>query len=212
MSGCECGQRAQHRRVVLTGGPGAGKTAVLELVRHALAPHVDVLPEAASILFVGGFRRCVTDVGQQATQRGIFHVQREVEAIADAEGKAALEVCDRGSVDGFAYWPGDAAGFWAALGTTQAAELARYRAVIHLRTPSAGNGYNHDNPVRIESADEAARIDARIELAWQGHPRRFVVQSTADFLTKANQAIALLRAELPERCLAALQAAHPTKG
>jgi hypothetical protein len=30
--------------------------------------------------------------------------------------------------------------------------------VLHLRVPSA-SGYNHDNPVRVESAAEAAAID-----------------------------------------------------
>ncbi len=31
--------------MVLTGGPGAGKTAILELVRRTLCPHVALLPE-----------------------------------------------------------------------------------------------------------------------------------------------------------------------
>lgn len=34
-----------RRRVVLTGGPGAGKTAVLELVRQYFCKHIDVLPD-----------------------------------------------------------------------------------------------------------------------------------------------------------------------
>jgi nucleoside-triphosphatase THEP1 len=43
------------RRVVLTGGPGGGKTAVLELVQRTLCEHVKVLPEAAGMVFRGGF-------------------------------------------------------------------------------------------------------------------------------------------------------------
>jgi predicted ATPase len=31
---CECAAVHERRRVVLTGGPGAGKTAVLELIRR----------------------------------------------------------------------------------------------------------------------------------------------------------------------------------
>jgi uncharacterized protein (DUF2249 family) len=46
-----------RRRIVLTGGPGAGKTAVLELFRAAVCEHVNVLPEAAGIVFGGGFPR-----------------------------------------------------------------------------------------------------------------------------------------------------------
>jgi len=199
MSDCRCAQPHQRRRVVLTGGPGAGKTAVLELVRRTFCHHVDVLPEAASILFTGGFRRVPSAVGRQATQRAIYYVQRELETIAMHEGNPAIVLCDRGTVDGFAYWPGPG-DFWAALGTTHHAELTRYALVIHLRTPTAGDGYNHDNPVRVESAEEAAAIDERLAEAWAGHPRRVVIERAADFLSKANRALELLRAELPACC------------
>lgn len=198
----DCGCTAAHarKRIVLTGGPGAGKTAVLELVRQHLCRHVDVLPEAASILFLGGFRRGATAPARAATQRAIFTVQRELENIAEAESEAAIVLCDRGTIDGLAYWPGPG-DFFEQLGIDRSRELARYDAVVHLRTPPAGNGYTRsNNPARIESAAEAAAIDQRIALAWAGHPHRYVVESTEDFVHKAEQAIALLRREMPECC------------
>lgn len=199
MIGCDCDEPHERRRIVLTGGPGAGKTAVLELVRQSFCRHVDVLPESASILFRGGFRRGATPAGKAAAQRAIFHVQTELETVAEVEDNAAIVLCDRGTIDGFAYWPGPG-DFWASLGTTRDRELRRYDAVIHLRTPPLGGGYNHANPVRIESADEAAMVDRRLEAAWAGHPRRFVVESTSDFLTKVNRTLEILRNELPECC------------
>lgn len=57
MRGCACTARHNRLRVVLTGGPGAGKTAVLELIRQSLCTHVKILPEAAGIVFGGGFPR-----------------------------------------------------------------------------------------------------------------------------------------------------------
>lgn len=200
MPPCPCSERHQPRRVVLTGGPGAGKTAVLELVRHAFCTHVAVLPESAGIVFGGGFPRGESGAVRRAGQRAIYHVQRELEA-SQAESDAALVLCDRGTVDGLAYWPGPS-DFWTELGTTLAGQLARYDAVIHLRVPSPGNGYDHSNPLRIESAVEAAAIDARIAAAWNGHPKRFVVDPTPDFLTKASRVIALLREFVPRCCLA----------
>lgn len=185
---------APRRRVVLTGGPGAGKTAVLELVRQAFARQVQVLPEAAGIVFGGGFPRTGEDVCRRAGQRAIYHVQRELEAIADATTPAVV-LCDRGTVDGAAYWPGPDE-FWSSVGSTLADELARYHVVIHLRTPSPAHGYNRVNPLRIESADEAAAIDERILAAWAGHPRRIVIPAASDFLAKANQAIKVLASEL----------------
>jgi predicted ATPase len=199
MSACKCKEPHERRRIVLTGGPGAGKTAVLELVRRYFCKHIDVLPEAASVLFGGGFRRGTTLAGKAAAQRAIFHVQRELEAVADAEANAAIILCDRGTPDGLAYWPGPV-DYWVELGTTRERELARYDAVIHLRTPPSNGGYNHLNPVRIETAAEAAAIDKRIEEAWDGHPRRFMVENTPDFLDKAQAALAILRAELPVCC------------
>jgi predicted ATP-binding protein involved in virulence len=40
MKPCECREPHDHRRIVLTGGPGAGKTAVLELIRQYFCSHV----------------------------------------------------------------------------------------------------------------------------------------------------------------------------
>jgi hypothetical protein len=170
----------------------------LELVRQSFCTHVHVLPEAAGILFTGGFPRGSKPIERMATQRAIFHVQRELEAAQD-QSPAAIVLCDRGTVDGYAYWPADG-DFWAAVGTTREAELARYDTVIHLRSPTAEYGYNHDNPLRTETAAEASAIDERIARAWDGHPRRYVVDCTHDFLTKAHRAIALLREDLPACC------------
>ena len=36
---------------MLTGGPGAGKTATLEMIKDAFCDHVKVVPEAASVVF-----------------------------------------------------------------------------------------------------------------------------------------------------------------
>ena len=195
---CSCGRRHQRRRIVLTGGPGAGKTAVLELVRGYFCRHVSVLPEAASIIFAGGFPRLDRPAVKQAAQRAIFFVQRELENAADGADNPAIVLCDRGTVDGVAYWPGPD-DFWRAMETTREAQFARYDAVLHLRTPPL-SGYNHQNPMRVETAAEAAVIDQRIACAWEGHPRRFFLESTVDFLEKVRSAVRILREELPACC------------
>jgi predicted ATPase len=195
---CTCSTRHQRRRIVLTGGPGAGKTAVLELMRRYFCAHVSVLPESASIIFGGGFPRMDRPAVRRAGQRAIFFVQRELEEAADGADNPAIVLCDRGTVDGVAYWPGPD-DYFHAMETTRQAQLARYHTVLHLRTPPVA-GYNHQNPLRVESAAEAAVIDQRIALAWDGHPRRFFVESTVDFLEKARKAVRILRDELPDCC------------
>jgi predicted ATPase len=196
---CECTDVHRRRRVVVTGGPGAGKTALLELIRQSFCSHVKVLPEAASVVFGGGFPREDDPECRRAAQRAIFYVQRELEIAGDSHNPAIV-LCDRGTIDGLAYWPGPSEEFWSSLGTTLEIEFGRYDAVIHLRTPAQEHGYNHQNPLRTESAAAAADIDERIVRAWERHPRRFIVESSAEFLDKAARALELLGAELPECC------------
>jgi predicted ATPase len=195
---CACAHVHEPRRIVLTGGPGAGKTAVLEIVRIAMCRHVVVLPEAASVVFRGGFPRGSTLAVKQAGQRAIYYVQRELEATGLA-GDPAIVLCDRGTIDGSAYWPGPDP-IWQSVGSTSEAELARYDAVIHLRTPALDNGYNHDNPLRIETAEQAAAIDARIAEAWAPHPRRYEVLATPDFFAKVVRTLSSINGELPPCC------------
>lgn len=153
----------EPRRIVLTGGPGAGKTATLEMIKQSFCEHVRVLPEVATIVFGGGFPRSVTTDGLKAAQRAIFYVQRELEAVAIAEN-AAIALCDRGTLDGVAYWPGPEE-LWSLVGTSRQAEMARYHTIIHLRTPSADAGYTtrircESNPLpkRPASTGESPRL------------------------------------------------------
>jgi hypothetical protein len=203
-NGCNCQSPHVARRIVLTGGPGGGKTAVLELIRRYFCKHVRVLPEAASIVFGGGFPREDSARSRRAAQRAIFHIQRQLESLDGGDGPPAITLCDRGTLDCGAYWPDGVDGLFSEVGTTREGELGRYAAVMHLRTPSVDLGYNRANDLRIESASVAAAIDARIEQVWRGHPRRFFVDSRPDFLLKAAETLRRLRDELPPCCGAQL--------
>jgi predicted ATPase len=188
------------RLIVLTGGPGAGKTAALETARRNFCEHVAILPEAAGIVFGGGFPRGDSLSARRAAQRAIFHVQREMERLVLDEQRMSVALCDRGTIDGAAYWPGDVDGLFEAVGSRREAELRRYEAVIHMRTPPEARGYDRSNPLRTETAGEAHRIDVQIERAWSGHPRRFFVESTDDFVEKVRLVVERIRAELPRCC------------
>ncbi|HEU4726391.1 MAG TPA: AAA family ATPase [Kofleriaceae bacterium] len=196
---CTCAIEHAPRLVVVTGGPGGGKTALLEVAQRLLCRHVIVLPEAASILWRGQFPRHATLPGRRAAQRAIVGLQLEMQRMTIEEGHAALILCDRGTLDGLAYWPGTERAYFEDTHTTKERELARYAAVIHLQTPGLEHGYL-PSPLRLESAAEAAAIDIRIGEAWSGHPRRFVVESDDDFVRKLQRAIDLIAAEVPACC------------
>ena len=201
MKPCSCKKTSHETKlIVITGGPGAGKTAALEMARAHFCEHVCVLPEAATILFGGGFFRENNEVCRKAAQRAIYHIQVELERVVMESKKPVLGLCDRGTIDGLAYWKGTTEEFWEELGSDLKTELAKYAAVIHLKTPTLEHGYNHQNPYRIESAIEASIIDQKIGLAWSKHPRVITIESEADFLSKVSKVLEVIKEEIPKCC------------
>ena len=86
-------------KVVVTGGPGAGKTALLEMAQRVSCQHVVFLPESASIVFGGGFPRLRDPQARRCSQRSIFHIQDQLETLADTREDVSLVMCDRGTLD-----------------------------------------------------------------------------------------------------------------
>ena len=183
---------------MLTGGPGAGKTAVLELVKHSFCAHVMVLPESAGIVFGGGFPRRPDITASQSAQRAIFYVQRELENAAESQNPAII-LCDRGTIDGGAYWIGKP-DLWTSVGSSLQAQLSRYAAVIHMRVPRTEEGYNNANPLRVETAEQAAKIDRKIAELWARHPNRYVIDPQETFIAKASKVLTVLKDLVPECC------------
>jgi predicted ATPase len=185
------------RFIVLTGGPGAGKSAVMAAVRQIYGSQVAILPEAASIVYSGGYPRLNTETSVRSAQRAICRVQEELERYVIEEGKCPVALCDRGIVDGAAYWPHGKESFFASIGFSQEQVFSRYHTVIHLKTPGAGMGYDYSNPMRTETPAQAAALDSRIEMVWEGHPNRFVVPARERFQEKLEQVTQLIMAAMP---------------
>lgn len=198
---CACTEQVHRCQfVAVTGGPGAGKTAILEMARRLFCQHVVVLPEAATIVRGGGFPEFPSVSGRKAVQRSIFHVQHEVERAIEDEGRFALALCDRGTVDGEAYWPGTVGSFWDDVGSSPGVQFDRYEMVLHLRVPDAAGYQTDSNPTRGETAVEAQQLDRRIAAAWDGHRNRQFVDARPDFLEKVEEALQWIRSAVPTCC------------
>jgi predicted ATPase len=175
-------------RVVVTGGPGGGKTTAADLFRRELAGQVVVVPESATLLFSGGFPRLREPEAVRAAQRAIFQVQRSLEDVTRAAHPERVLLCDRGTIDGAAYWPGTAEDYFSAMGTTLEDELRRYDAVLFFESAAVGDHpIAGNNPVRIESHAEAAALDQRLRQVWSRHPHFTFVKHRDSFFLKITE-------------------------
>ncbi len=183
----------RRRRIVLTGGPGGGKTTAADLLRRELGKRVVVVPESATILFSGGFPRSSHLEANRAAQSAIYHVQRNLEDVQSVLYPDRVLLCDRGTVDGAAYWHDGHDAFFRSVGTTLSAELSRYDAVVFFETAAvAGLSIEGGNPVRCESLSVAVELDQRLRALWSQHPRFTLIPHSSSFLEKMFRAVRIL--------------------
>jgi predicted ATPase len=176
------------RRIVLTGGPGSGKSTAAAFLAREFVDDLWVLPESATLLYKGGLPRASSDLGQQVSQRAIYTVQRSLEEATLLQHPDRVQLCDRATIDGAAYWPDGSDDFFRALGTSRAAELARYDAVVFMHTAAMmPAGYERDMDVRNEDTDEAIELDRRTHALYADHPVFIEIESSASFLDKLTR-------------------------
>ncbi|GAA5136310.1 hypothetical protein GCM10023213_11110 [Prosthecobacter algae] len=172
-------------RIALSGGPGGGKTTSADLFRREIGDSVVIVPEAATILFQGGFPRATQPGALRHIQSAIYHVQRHLEDEYRAIYPGRILLCDRGTIDGAAYWPGPEEEYFAAHQTTHETELARYDAVIFFETAAVGgSSIEGGNPVRNETLDQAIALDSKLRALWSRHPAFSLVPHHPSFFQK----------------------------
>lgn len=188
-----------HCRIVLTGGPGGGKTTAGDLFRREMGERVVLVPEAATMIFTGGFPRVHVPGAVHAAQRAIYHVQRNLEDVQAAMYPDRVLLCDRGTIDGAAYWPGDPHHFFEDVETTMQSELKRYDAVIFFESAAVGGmGIEGGNPIRNESIEQAVELDRKLRQLWMKHPRFILVPHNPSFFKKISFALAVLEGIVAE--------------
>lgn len=201
----------QTYRIVITGGPCAGKTTAISRIQDEFASkgyNVILVSETATDLIMSGIAPWTVSSGD-TFQKILMKLQLEKEAlfIGASEklknGGKVLIVFDRGVMDGCAYMTSREA-FDAALmshGLTEEAAKARYDAVFHLVTAAKGAREFYtlsNNAARTETAEEAIEIDERTVSAWCGHPELHVIGNDYGFEEKINRLIAEISEVLGE--------------
>lgn len=175
-------------KVVLTGGPCAGKTSCLHALRTRFSEQVVAVPEAATLLLDSGFPppghervRASRDEWIRSFQAAILSLQSTLEVTCERLARscgARLIVCDRGVLDGAAYWPGGRAAFLSHFGLSLEDCFARYLGVLHLQSLAETHPHRYgpqNNVIRYEGVSEARAVERAVRAAWEGHPGLIVV-------------------------------------
>ena len=167
-------------------------------MRREVGERIVIVPEAATMLFSGGFPRQKEFHARRSAQTAIYHVQRNLEDSHSATYPDRILLCDRGTLDSTVYWPNDGNGnFYESMQTTLEAELARYDAVIFFETAAVGNlSIEGGNPIRTESIAEAVDLDRRLQEIWGQHPNFNFIPHESSFLRKLQVAIEKLQSFL----------------
>ncbi len=189
-------------RIVLTGGPAAGKTTLISRILKEFKQddgwRVITVPESATELITGfGIKPFGNCVSMLEFQDFVISDQLHKEQLALKAAKMVPEenvliVYDRALLDDKAYITDEEfASTLAKFGRTEADVLASYDAVLHLITCAKGAefAYNFGNAARTESLEYAREMDDRTLRAWSGHHNLTVIDNAVDFEDKITRAI-----------------------
>jgi hypothetical protein len=110
-----------------------------------------------------------------------------------------LLICDRGTLDGLAYWPGDEASFFEAIGSSFEQESARYAAVVFFQTAAVhGEDVKSNNPYRHKDSEVASALDDRLRRIWERHPNFHFIPSEPSFMKKITHGLKTITGVLEE--------------
>lgn len=193
-------------KIVLTGGPCAGKTTAMTTISDRLREQgwrVYNVPECATLVANGGG---LININKMTLEENIRFQSVLSQYMMDQEDRfveiamlggdsPAVVLCDRGVMDNRAYIDEQA---WQAVLDENGWNLVevrdkRYDGVVHLVTAADGAEKFYtleNNKARYESSLEVAvDIDKKLKNAWYGHPNFFIVDNNVSgFNEKVNNA------------------------
>ncbi len=202
-------KQMQIRKIVITGGPCAGKTTAMSWIQSnftKMGYTVLFVPETATELITGGVApwTCGSNVEYQKCQ---MKLQLEKEKIF-AQGAASMPVekvlivCDRGALDNKAYMSDlEFACVLEALDCNEVELRDNYDGVFHLVTAAKGAEKFYttaNNAARTETVEQAAALDDKLIAAWTGHPHLRVIDNATDFEDKLKRLVAEISTFLGE--------------
>ena len=182
-------------RIVITGGPGSGKTESLN--------RLQVLPRFRNFAFLNELARELLEQNPDLRcHTNAFHAEiyRRQTAREKELGSQSF-IADRGTVDAFAFHPETLS----IVDTTIEAEYRRYDSVIQLGSAAAlGTMYYAVDDIRTEPIQRALEIERAIKQVWQAHPDFHFIPADPDFESKFRRLVKTLDGCV-ERCAPATE-------
>lgn len=188
------------KKIILTGGPCAGKTTALSRLEQVLTERgykVLIVSESATELIKGGVRPFGDkSISMYDFQDVIINYQLDKERSYDKAAEYFKDmdiviIYDRGVIDNKAYVSNEE--FEILLNKNNLNELSlmdNYDMVLHLVTAALGKEEFYtleNNKVRTESVEDAIAQDKRTLNAWIGHRNLKVIDNSTDFEEKLNR-------------------------
>jgi CYTH domain-containing protein/predicted ATPase len=194
------------KKIVLTGGPCAGKTtALVRVIEHfsSLGYKVFTIPEVPTLFTQAGMNYLTKNKGffyegEKATLEIQLALEDKFLRMAQECTKPCLIVCDRGAMDISAYMsPATWDDITRSVGTSTPELRDRYDAVLHLVSAADGAEQYYttaNNAQRYEQMNEeglrvARSLDKKVIHAWTGHPHLRVINNHDDFDCKMNRVL-----------------------
>lgn len=200
-------------RIVITGGPCAGKTTAFARIESELSEKgykVFVVPETFTEMYNGGIK--LLDYSPLDFQTMLLKMQIAKEdmyykAAELHQNEKVVILYDRGTIDALAYMnPSIARLMLDENGYRENMLKTRYDAVIHMVTAADGavEAYlanKGNNKARYEDVDGAIAADKALIPVWTGHSHLRLVDNSTDFDTKItrvmNEIYAILGQPIP---------------
>lgn len=185
-------------KIVLTGGPCAGKTTALTWINNYFSKRgytVLFVPETATELITNGVApwTCGTNYDYQTFQMKLQKVKEQIfdDAARTMKSDKIIIVCDRGILDNKAYMKDvEFKRLLKEFGTNETKERDSYDAVFHLVSAAKGKQEVYtlaNNAARTESVEDAKKIDDKIISAWTGHPHFRIIDNSTEFEEKLER-------------------------
>lgn len=189
------------KKIVLTGGPCAGKTtALVKIMEHfsSIGYKVFIIPELPTLFLQAGMDYLTDNKdlfyeGEKATLEMQIALEDKFLQMAKSVKLPVLIVCDRGAMDISAYMNPV---LWNQIISDAKMNnemlRSRYDAVLHLVSAADGAEQFYTiatNNKRTEGIELARILDKKVIQAWSEHPHLRVINNHEDFETKLERVL-----------------------